>query len=68
MSKPDFDSGKGYYWMKQTRAAIASGTRDNLPHKTSEYNPNKFDRKSKEELKTTEWKQAVEQRLSRRYF
>lgn len=30
---PDFDSAKGYYWMKQTREAIAAGTRDKLPRR-----------------------------------
>lgn len=30
--KPDFESGRGYYWMKQVRAAIDGGTYDKLPH------------------------------------
>lgn len=31
--KPDFESGKAYYWMKQTRAAREAGTQHRLPRK-----------------------------------
>lgn len=30
---PDFDSGKGYYWMKAVREAETNGVLDHLPHK-----------------------------------
>lgn len=68
MSTPDFDSAKGYYWMRQTHAAIQAGVRDRLPTVPRTYNPNKFDRASKEAQKTNEWRAAVERRLSRRTF
>ncbi len=68
MSKPDFDGAKGYYWMKQTKQAIINGARDNLPRVPSEYNPDKYDKRSKELLKNVEFKRAVEQRLTRKTY
>jgi hypothetical protein len=31
--KPDFDSGRGYYWMKAVRQAEANGAYDKLPRR-----------------------------------
>ncbi len=31
--RPDFDSAKGYYWMKQVRQAQINGATGNLPRK-----------------------------------
>ena len=33
MSTPDFESEKGYYWMKQVYHARAAGVEGNLPYK-----------------------------------
>lgn len=33
-TKPDFDSGKGYYWMKATKEAMKTpGLRESMPRK-----------------------------------
>ncbi len=53
---PDFEGGKGYYWMKQTKEAIANGTRDELPHRPPA------------NLAERSFKDAVERRLSRQNF
>ena len=55
--KPDFESGKGYYWMKQIRELEQFGT----PLK-------KWPRKPPRNRAEASFKQQVNQRLSRRNF
>lgn len=50
---PDFDSAKGYYWMKQSYQARVNGATDNLPRRM---------RKNKAEQS---FFSAVDRRLSR---
>lgn len=55
--KPDFESAKAYYWMKQTRELAQQGT----PLK-------KWPRKPPKNKAEASFKQQVNQRLSRRNF
>ena len=55
--KPDFDSGKGYYWMKQVKEAMKTGTVDNLPH-----------RPPASSLAQRSWNDQVHRRLNRQTF
>ena len=54
--KPDFDSAKGYYWMKQVRQAQINGATGNLP------------RKPRRGLAETSFFEQVDRRLSRQSF
>jgi hypothetical protein len=56
MPVPDYESGKGYYWMKQVHAARASGTTGNLP------------RKPRRGKAATDFFNQVDRRLSRQNF
>lgn len=53
---PDFDSGKGYHWMKMTRQAQDAGTLDQMP------------RKPRVGKKTTDYFKQVDRKLSQRVF
>jgi hypothetical protein len=52
-TKPDFESGRGYYWMKQTYQARINGTSIPLP------------RKPRRTLAEKSFFEAVDTRLSR---
>lgn len=56
---PDFETGRGYHWMKQTKAAIDAGTRDTMPHKPKD---------AHRTLAQASFNDAVERRLTRRNF
>ncbi len=51
--KPDFESGKGYYWMKQVHALRKDGS------------PVKFPRKPRQTLAECSFYEQVDRRLSR---
>lgn len=53
---PDFESGKGYYWMKQVKQAQVNGASGNLP------------RKPRRTLAEHSFFDAVDRRLSRQSF
>jgi hypothetical protein len=54
--KPDFESGKGYYWMKQVYQARINGATGNLP------------RKPRRTLAEHSFFEQVDRRLSRQSF
>ena len=54
--KPDFDSAKGYYWMKQVKQARINGATGNLP------------RKPRRGLAENSFFEQVDRRLSRQSF
>lgn len=56
MPVPDYESGKGYYWMKQTKQAQAAGTVHRLP------------RKPRRGKAATDFFNQVDRRLSRQCF
>ena len=54
--KPDFDSGKGYYWMKQVKAIQEQGSNVPIP------------RKPRKSLAERSFFDQVDKRLSRKSF